>query len=99
MTKIRTSTHKLMVEKGRYLKIPRADRTCPNCSLNVVEDEEHALIECPAYEAARREIINRITDICPNLAQLDNQNQLVFLLSAEGSIAPLVAKLCCLILK
>ena len=99
MTRMRTSAHKLMIEKGRYMKVPREDRKCTNCTLNTIEDETHVLLECPAYEVPRSKIIDKIVDICPNLRQLNKTNQIIFLLSAEGWIANLVAELCYLILK
>lgn len=94
MTRMRTSSHKLMIEKGRYLNIPRNNRLCTKCSLGVVEDEEHALLVCPAHELIRTTIMNKVKDMCPNLSQLDRQNQVIYLLSAEGRVAILAAELC-----
>ena len=91
---MRTSSHKLMIEKGRYLKVPRNNRLCTKCSLGVVEDEEHALLVCPAHELIRNEIIDKVKDVCPNLGQLNTQNQVIYLLSAEGRVAVLAAELC-----
>ena len=50
----RLSNHKLMVETGRRHtpKIPRDQRICSRCQ--VLEDENHALFECPHYCSARR---------------------------------------------
>ena len=39
--------HKLMIERGRWLKVPRTDRLCVCC--NKLEDEFHVICECPRY--------------------------------------------------
>ena len=55
ITKLRTSSHKLEIETGRYNKIPRDQRLCKNCILNKIEDENHLLFECHMYEMERKE--------------------------------------------
>ena len=47
MTKFRLSSHKLMVERGRWLKVPLTDRLCVCCKK--LEDEFHVICECPRY--------------------------------------------------
>ena len=49
ITRWRLSCHKLRIETGRYTfpSIPRNERLCKICS--VVEDELHALFQCPAH--------------------------------------------------
>jgi hypothetical protein len=46
-------SHKLQVETGRHQNIPRENRICKLCNLNKVEDEEHFILECPAYTEVR----------------------------------------------
>ncbi len=41
---------------NRYIRKPRAERTCRVCNSSSVEDEKHALMECPAYEPLRRAV-------------------------------------------
>ena len=60
ITKIRTSSHKLQIETGRWNRIEREHRICENCALNKIEDEIHFLIECPMHWDCRREFINTI---------------------------------------
>ena len=45
MSHLRLSSHKLMIERGRWKKIVHADRTCLHC--HVLEDEYHVVIVCP----------------------------------------------------
>ena len=44
ITRLRTSSHTLEIERGRYTipRTPAADRLC--CVCKVVEDEEHFLV-------------------------------------------------------
>ena len=43
VTRLRTSFHNLAIETGRYENIPRDQRTCKSCNMNVIEDEYHLL--------------------------------------------------------
>ena len=52
LTKLRLSNHKLMIEKGRHLKLDRNRRFCPFCP-NEVEDEIHFMITCKNYTGDR----------------------------------------------
>ena len=45
MTRLRLSSHKLMIERGRWLNILSKDRLCTLC--NKLEDEFHVICECP----------------------------------------------------
>ena len=56
IAKLKTSSHPLNIETGRYTNIPRDRRYCPWCkSLNIheVETEEHALDHCSLYKDSR----------------------------------------------
>ena len=43
---IRMSTHKLQIETGWYIKVPKEHRLCNFCQINKIETEEHFIIEC-----------------------------------------------------
>ena len=53
----RLSNHKLRIETGRYHVpyIPRENRTCYEC--NILEDEKHAIYDCPAFSYIRRNYV------------------------------------------
>ena len=53
ISKIVSSSHTLQIETGRHRDIPREDRLCKLCNLKQVEDEEHFMTECPAYNEIR----------------------------------------------
>ena len=49
---LRSSSHCLMVEKGRHHGISREFRNCPFCE-GLLEDEYHFLLICPLYDLLR----------------------------------------------
>ena len=48
-TRFRISNHKLMIEYGRYQKIPQEERLCTFYQSNELEDEYHFTMSCEAY--------------------------------------------------
>ena len=60
ITKLKTSSHDLMVEKGRHLAIPLNinERLCFLCKQT--EDEIHFLIKCPLYSSERMKLLREI---------------------------------------
>ena len=48
ISKMRLSSHKLNIEKGRYTGVPRNDRKYELCNKNDIEDEYHFMIVCDA---------------------------------------------------
>lgn len=48
MTSFRSGSCDLMIERGRYSKLPREWRLCPMC-YQCCEDVQHVLLECEAY--------------------------------------------------
>ena len=58
MAKLRTSTHSLLIEKGRHLGLPRDKRLCQMC--DVIEDEEHFLFDCAKHSTLRSIIFNNL---------------------------------------
>ena len=87
LAKLRTSSHKLMIETGRYTspKTPELKRLCINC--NVVEDESHFLLECQNFNTERGHFINNISSLCPNFANLNKFEKCYYLLNSEDVIA------------
>jgi len=83
VTKLRLSNHNLMIETGRYNKIPKELRLCPLC-LKTVETEIHFLVECPVYTNMREKILERILLKKPAFAYYTNAHQFVYLLSTEN---------------
>ena len=72
MTKLRSSSHTLEIERGRYTK-PKTDiseRLCPLC--NAVEDEKHFLVNCKLYEAERLRFFSKLMTKIRNFSELDD---------------------------
>ena len=62
MSKLRTSSHTLEIERGRYTK-PKTDvskRLCPVC--NEIEDEVHFLVKCKLYDSQRNIFFGKISN-------------------------------------
>jgi len=50
------SSHKLVIEQGRYNKINSNRRTCKLC-INEIENEMHVILLCPSYVNLRKQFI------------------------------------------
>ena len=72
LTRFRTSSHDLEIEKGRYNRIRREDRLCKLCNLNQIETEYHFLLICPFYRDLRLQYIKRYYQTWPNLKKFEN---------------------------
>ena len=55
ITKFRTSSHDLEIERGRYQGIKAEERTCKLCKSGV-EDEPHFLLICPSLKKKSRDV-------------------------------------------
>ena len=84
IAKIRTNSHELHSETGRWTipKTPWMERICHLCENMNIEDENHFLLECPAYNHIRAQFHN----LCCNadllsLLRCQNYNELGRLLS------------------
>ena len=63
LSRFRYSAHKMMIKEGRYRNIERNNRLCQYCQMNVIEDEFHFLLVCPAYRHLEfRYCLNIIVD-------------------------------------
>ena len=83
MTKLRTSDHKLMVEKGRHYRpiIPREKRFCYMCR-NKVEDEIHFLTDCKIY-GSKNKFWDQVYLKFPQTTGLGNKDKFIFLMTQE----------------
>ena len=69
IAKIRTSSHNLEIETGRWHNIQRESRICKNCALDAVEDEMHFLFNCRMHVIERKILFDTIIDKNADLAQ------------------------------
>jgi hypothetical protein len=74
------ANHKLQIKLGRQLKlvkVPVQQHYCKLCNLGVVEDEDHFLLVCPAYQSVRERFRGSLplTAITPLAELLSCQQQ------------------------
>ena len=89
MAKIRISAHNLTVQKGRYTGIPRYDRICKVCNTGSIENEQHFLLECPAYKLLREDYVLKLEKVAingPTHKCFNNRKYLYGLLNSKNDI-------------
>ena len=68
LCRLRRSSHRLFIERGRWKSMPRLDRKCTLC--NEIEDEYHVMLICPDILYLEKSIFRNITlsnIVCTNL--------------------------------
>ena len=87
ITKIRTSSHALEIEKGRHrnggVKIPACQRLCKIC--NVQEDEIHFVMDCVMNVSERNTLLYNITADYSSFENLDKISKFKRLFSTENA--------------
>ena len=73
ITRWRLSCFDLKIETDRYRGIPRDERLCPIC--NVLEDEEHVIFNCRAYENIRTQFSDLLEEHTTTRDILNPQNK------------------------
>ena len=53
LSRLRTSSHNLKLESGRWSGVPVSQRLCIYCNQSQVDDEEHCLLSCPTFSTKR----------------------------------------------
>ena len=87
LSELGISAHKLAIECGRYLNIPKHERICTACNSGYVEDEQHFLLNCRVYKPLRQILCSKLVIFnhqCLNLKIiLDNLNNYIFNMSSN----------------
>ena len=60
ISEFRLSAHKLEIESGRYEHKNREERKCKCCNLGAIEDEQHFILDCPAYLIYRNSFFQQV---------------------------------------
>ena len=82
MARLRTSTHSLAIEVGRFHKprpLPVTDRLCTVC--DIIEDEYHFLCVCPQYSLKRQQMETMVDNLFPYYRSMSQEKKFIFLLS------------------
>jgi hypothetical protein len=58
LAQLRTGSHWLAEETGRWQGRERAQRVCPHCEGGLVEDAQHLIFDCSHYSALRRQFVD-----------------------------------------
>ena len=82
LSQIRLSSHDLMIEKGRHMKIDKTERFCPFCPTHV-ETELHFLLQCKTFQPLRRTLMLEIENAVPILCLSSDQDKFITLLTNE----------------
>ena len=79
IAQLRTSSHILHIERGRYTKprTPVNERLCTLC--NCVEDELHFVTACTINQTERKIMYDKICLKFPNFSQLNDAEKFIFL--------------------
>ena len=72
LSRFRCSSHDLQIEKGRYTNTPREERLCKCCNTNVIEDEYHFLLVCPAFNTIREKYIKEFYFVHPSIEKFSS---------------------------
>jgi hypothetical protein len=70
--KLRTTNHKLPVERGRYVNVPRHTRYCDLCNANVLGDEFHFILECERLRPLRLKYLPQVYCTRPNVYKFES---------------------------
>ena len=90
LSRLRTSSHRLEVERGRYTGVPFNQRLCKYCpqeASGMVDTETHYLLECAAFSNQRRCFLARIASLVPNFGNLSKEDKVKILLCPASNIA------------
>ena len=85
----------LGIESGRYTRpvTPVTSRLCKYCSINSIDDEKHAILECNTFLIKRNCFFGKMTSLLPNFNQMSLEHKLLTILCpANVDIALCVSK-------
>ena len=78
LSRLRTSSHQLRIETGRWKKppIPAPERTCLYCNEEATDNEGHFLLKCPKFANQTHCFLGRLGSIIPDLCYLSDKDKL-----------------------
>ena len=80
MSQLRTSSHTLAIEYGRYTrpKTKIEDRNCSIC--HVLEDERHFVMDCTINQPERENLFSKLARLVPNFTHMNDDEKFIFLM-------------------
>ena len=82
--KFRCGVAPIKIETGRYERLAVAERICHFCSN--IEVEMHVILDCSVYTDLRVTLLDKASDICPGLNDLNNLEKFKILFSERRLI-------------
>ena len=101
LAKFRSGTAPIKVETGRYQNLDLTERVCSHCA-SWVEDEEHVLMVCPAYEDLRFGLVTEAMLVNPDFegySNMQKKKKKKRVISSDSRIVRSSARFCTLILE
>ena len=86
ITRLRTSTHKLLIETGRHNNTPVELRLCQQCDLGQVEDEIHVIFSCTKYNNLRKQLIQKCSSETGQFQSLDSIQKIYHIFNSSHTI-------------
>ncbi len=77
VTRMRLSAHRLMIERGRHLKLSVEQRICTKCDQNLVEDEFHAIMICKKYDNERTQLFHELSTVIITWKDMDINDKFI----------------------
>lgn len=71
----------MLIEKGRYLKIPREERLCKKCKK--IEDETHFILYCKNNNATRKDYLDFFLNDNENFNCLSDCDKVTYILNPK----------------
>lgn len=84
LAQFRCANHRLEIELGRRLDIPRDKRYCLICDQAEVGDEMHYLLNCKTLEMERETAFSKISEFDHSFRSLNKIDKFIYLLSNEN---------------
>ena len=87
ISKLRTSSHILAIERGRYTnpKTPAHERLCHSCQK--IDDEYHFVMECKTNCDFREMFLSKLKERNRNFAALSQREQFVYIFKNEDNMS------------
>ena len=84
LARLRMGVFPIRIETGRWRGLPLDERTCVNCTMGVVESEQHFLCACPKHNSLRDDLMQQIRiNMNNDIGQLCADAQLKYLLCTK----------------
>ena len=82
LCKIRTSSHTLPIEQGRWSGTVREERLCNKC--NIIGDEYHFITSCSINENERSEFYRKLSEVFKRQQYINSTDMYIFLLTCDN---------------